>query len=237
MLRAKQIWVEGFALARQLRSEDDISYYLGSLAVIDGKHGLWEEADKGWSKGLEIAERTGFRERICTHLQNIGWGLLARGAAAEAIAHLDRALKLGRAVGLLAHVSFTLANLGLVFAQLGEPRQAQLSSEESLEIANQIRRIWLTSAVLVTNADQQLVFGRAEAAEPLYRKALSIAESAGHEEHVALARFGLGRIAELTGEAHEATELLNSALQYFEREKHYMASKVIEQLSRNSSNR
>lgn len=230
---ASRFWTEGLELSRQKALLTDISTHLGSLAVVSAKQMAIQKARDLWREGLHLAQDIGHMEGNCYHLQNIGWSYLLEGCLPEANEKLTRALDLARKMNFRSQISFISANLAL---SLKDNLETERLISSSLQIASEIGRAWLTSAVACLAGEYFLRHGELMLASDRFGSVLNSPLARLHDEHRAFAQFGQARIARQRQETECAEGFAREALTYFMSQNHWMTGPIQSWISSNSLN-
>ncbi len=197
---------EGLNLARQIGNIEQICILLSNLGVTVGGKGNHAEAEIYFKEGLMLARQIGHREQICVLLSNLGEAASAQEHYAQAENYFREGLILARQIGHREWISALLNNLGLMTRKQGDYIQAEVYLQETLDLARQIGRPQIIANALyeygVLLLDQQQV----DLAEKLFQEML-IEVPEDSQELLALANYGLGRVAAAKGNILEARRL------------------------------
>ena len=216
---------EGLAIARQSGNRKHASALLTSLGRLASVRGEYSQAEVYSLEALELANQIGYREASMVLLLNLGYFAGELGNYSEAERYSQEALVLARQIGNREKISSLLSNLGTFASAQGNEPLARAYLEEALILARQIGNHWLLAIILYERGEFDLKQQRLEIAEIAFREARDIA-SEGNTEYLALASYGLARIAAAHGETLEARRQGQESLAALESMGHGKASEV-----------
>jgi predicted ATPase len=147
-----------------------LSYVLLSLAGDDAV--LEERADQLAAAATE--QGFGFWSAVATIFR--GWGKVRNGDVAKGISLLRSGLAAYRATGTQNLIAHHIALLARACEISGQFEEALSLLDDALQIAERTRERWFAAELSRHKGQLLLRQGHSEAAEELYRKALSIAE-------------------------------------------------------------
>jgi predicted ATPase len=144
-----------------------------------------------------------------------GWVKVKNGDLAEGISLLRSGAAAYRATGALAWAPYHIALLASACESTGQIEEAETLLDDALQIAERTGERW-SLAELNRHKGQLLLWqGHAEAAEELYRKALSIAEEQEAKLWELRAAASLARLRRDQGRRAEARELIAPVYGWF----------------------
>jgi tetratricopeptide (TPR) repeat protein len=183
-----------------------------------------------------LARQIGYREQICVLLSNLGDVLGEQGNYLQAEAYLQEGLALARQIGHREWISALLINLGLMIRKQGNYTQSEKYFQESLTLARQLGRHRLTSAALYEYGNLYLEKQQIQAAEATFRELLYFRRE-GDQEFLALAQYGLARVAAAQGNIEESQRLGEASISALEVMGHRNAKEVRDWLDSKSKSK
>jgi CHAT domain-containing protein/tetratricopeptide (TPR) repeat protein len=174
--------------------------------------GAFDTAIESWALAAVAAERAGDRAGQIQALVQASEAYTVLGRYRQAVAVLDRALKLAEASGDRADVPWVLARLGNVLIATGPPDAAEITLRRSLDMAREGGNTALRIAVL--NDLGNFLVNRRKLPEAIaaYRESVTLAERAGDTPQMTRARVNLARALRQAGDMRSAREALDGAL-------------------------
>ncbi len=212
-------------LARQIGDRERISTMLINLGATAAEQGNFAQAKAYNEEGLVLARQIGDREQICLLLLNLGDVVGELGNYAEAEAYFQEGLILARQIEHREWITALLINLGLMTRKQENYIQAEVYFQESLTLARQIGRPQMTAVVLYEYSTLHLNQQQVEAAEASFREMLTIIPEGG-QDLIALARYGMARVAAARGYYDEAWRLGEASATTLEAMGHRNAKEV-----------
>lgn len=216
---------EGLAVARQSGNRKHVCALLSTLGYLAFLRGEYSQAEDYTQETLELANQIGYREASMVSLLNLGQIAGEQGNYSEAERYSQEALVLARQSGNREKISSLLANLGTFAGAQGDESRARAYLQEALILARQIANHWLLATTLYEWGDFHLRQQRFDVANIAFREARDIA-SEGNAEYLALASYGLARIAAAHGDTLEAYRQGQESLAALESMGHSKASEV-----------
>ncbi|MBV9690455.1 MAG: tetratricopeptide repeat protein [Ktedonobacteraceae bacterium] len=216
---------EGLNIARELGDQEQICVLLMNMGMTVGDRGNYAQAEIYFEEGLVLARLIGHREWISALLGNLGEAAVLRRNYAQAELHFQEGLILARQSGHREWTSILLINLGLTARKQGNYVQAELYLQESLTLARQIGRPQITSNVLNEYGNLYLCQQKMEAAETSFHEMVN-AIPEGSRELMALAQYGLARVAAAQGKFQDARKLGEKSVTTLEKIGHRKAQEV-----------
>ena len=204
---ADAYYKEGLAGARGVGRGNGVSDFLRGLGVQAFMRGDFARAEAFYEEGLALA--LGKTTTAATAEGGMLWGLgtLAeeQGDWTQAAHYYQQALTQARAVGHVERVIVLLRSLaGLAVAQT-QSDEAVAHLQEALVLARQIGQRWQVGRVLAELGELQLVVG-GETAVSTFQELFHLARTLQSQELVALALYGLARIAAREGKTAVAQQ-------------------------------
>jgi len=204
--KAEAYLQEGLALARQIGDRERICTMLINLGATAAERGNFAQAKVYYEEGLVLARRIGDREQVCLLLLNLGDAVGELGSFAQAETYYEEGLVLARQIEHREWICALLINLGLMTRRQGNFTQAERCFQESLTLAWQVGRPQMTAIVLYEYGILHLNQQQIEAGETGFREMLTIISKEDHDL-LALAQYGLARVAAARGYFDEARRL------------------------------
>jgi predicted ATPase len=144
-----------------------------------------------------------------------GWVKVKNGDVTEGLSLLRRGSAAYRATGTDALMSLNIALLAKACEIAGKVEESLTLSEEALRMVEETGERWLAAELTRHKGRLLLRQGHSEAAEQLYRKALSIAEEQGAKFWELRAAASLARLRRDQGRQAEARDLLAPVYGWF----------------------
>ncbi|HYU71128.1 MAG TPA: tetratricopeptide repeat protein, partial [Ktedonobacteraceae bacterium] len=216
---------EGLTLARQVGDREQICILLMNLGATVGEQGNHTQAESYFQEGLVLARQIGHREWTVALLSNLGEAAGERGNYAQAEAYLQEGLALVRQMRNREWTSALLNNLGVMTRRQGNYNQAEIYFQECLTLARQTGRPQITANALYEYGSLYLDQKQIDAAEVTFHEMLkSIPE--GGPDLIALAQYGLARVAANKGNIGDAQRLGYASVTALEKIGHHNAQEV-----------
>ncbi len=216
---------EGLTIARQIGDLEQTCLLLINLGATAAEQGNFAQAEVYYEEGLVLARQIGDREQICLLLLNLGDAVGELGNYAEAEAYFQEGLILARQIEHREWITALLINLGLMTRKQENYIQAEVYFQESLTLARQIGRPQMTAVVLYEYSTLHLNQQQVEAAEASFREMLTIIPEGG-QDLIALAQYGMARVAVARGYYDEAWRLGEASATTLEAMGHRNAKEV-----------
>lgn len=204
---ADAYYKEGLAGARAVGRGSGVSDFLRGLGVQAFMRGDFARAEAFYEEGLALALGEGATEVAAEGGMLWGLGTLAeeQGDWPQAAHYYQRALVQARGVGHVERMIVLRRSLaGLAVAQ-GHYDEALVHLQEALTLARRIGQRQQVGRVLAALGEVQLVAG-VETAVSTFQELFHLARTLQSQELVALALFGLARIAARGGETAVARQ-------------------------------
>jgi CHAT domain-containing protein/Tfp pilus assembly protein PilF len=181
------------------------------------ERGAFDSAIESWTLAATASEQAGDRAGQIVALVRASEAYTALGRYRQAVAVLDRALKLAEASEDRSQVPWILARLGNNLIATGPADVAETTLRRSLDMAREGGDTALTTAVLNDLGNFLATRGKKPEAVAAYRESAALAERAGDASQATRARVNLGRALGHAGDARGAREALDDALGRVER--------------------
>ena len=221
--QAESYLLEAFELTHQLNYREKQAQVLNNLASIAWNRGNTRQAETYYLEGLKLARQIGNPNGICMLLSNLADLLITRRDYAEAEGYLQEGLELARQQDYRVFLPCLLGNLGALYAYRGEYERANACLEDAVRLARQEKSAWLLSNALGMWGNIHLQFQNLDAATSMYQEMFTLNVD---PQLVALALYGLARVAAQRGEMSRAQQLGQESLAAFEALKHGSADEV-----------
>jgi tetratricopeptide (TPR) repeat protein/transcriptional regulator with XRE-family HTH domain len=197
---------EGLVMAREMGDREQICTLLMNLGATVGEQGNYTQAEAYLQEGLVLARQIGQREQLCVLLGNLGEAAVAQGNYVQAEGYFQEGLTLARQIGHREWISALLINIGLTARKRGHYTQAKEFLQESLTLARQTGRPYIISNALYEYGNLCLYLQQVEAAAESFREMFPTIPEGG-QDLLALAQYGLARVAAAQGNVQEARKL------------------------------
>ncbi len=215
--RAEPWYREGLAIAQRIQHISMISCFLQDLGVYYGRRGDYDKSEKFHGEGLIYAQRSGQLRRQSALLLNLGMLSIYKADYEEALAYSLESLRLAQQVNSRVHMSAVSQNIGIIYRLQGQLEQAQLYLDESLRLAYEIEHRWYIAETLGEYGwlllEQKLI----QRARETFNQMLHEADSMKAVQLIAIAQFGLARVAVEQHRWEEARLLALESLEGFKK--------------------
>jgi tetratricopeptide (TPR) repeat protein/transcriptional regulator with XRE-family HTH domain len=201
---------EGLTLARQIGDREQTCLILMNLGATVGEQGNHMQAEVYFQEGLIFARQIGHREWTAVLLSNLGDAASELGKYQQAGVYFQEGLLLARQIGHREWISALLINLGAAMTKQGMYSQAEVYIQESLQLARQIDRPQMIAGALYECGNVYLAQNNVEGAQNAFNEMLTVITEGDHL--IALAQYGLARIAMFQGNHAEALKLGTTSL-------------------------
>jgi len=223
--KAEAYLQEGLALARQIGDRERICTMLINLGATAAERGNFAQAKVYYEEGLVLARQIEDREQVCLLLLNLGDAVGELGSFAQAETYYEEGLVLAREIEHREWICALLINLGLMTRKQENFTQAEKYFQESLTLAWQVGRPQMTAIVLYEYGILHLNQQQIEAGETSFREMLTII-SEEDRDLLALAQYGLARVAAAQSYFDEARRLGEASVTALEALGHRNAKEV-----------
>ena len=180
-----------------------IKYYWLSRGLLGLAYGIMVEA---------LARAPARSRSRCRALFDTGQVGYFMGVYADARAHLEEAIAIGRELGDKLVTGSALQPLGMACLAQGDLKAAHEHLEEALVRARELEDPRNIAAAVNAMAQLHRVEGDLDAAEPLYEHVLDLARELGDRESIAIGLLNLAMTAIERKEAGRARIMLDEAL-------------------------
>ena len=174
-------------------------------AALDGRAGQL----------FAVATEQGFPYYRASGIICRGWGKVKNGDVAEGISLLRSGSSAYRATGSEAWMPYIFAFLARAYEMAGQIEEGLTVLDDALHLAERTGERWFAGELNRHKGQLLLRLGHSEAAEVLYRKALSIAEEQGAKLWELRAAASLARLRRDQGRRAEARGLLAPVYGWF----------------------
>jgi tetratricopeptide (TPR) repeat protein/DNA-binding XRE family transcriptional regulator len=216
---------EGLSLAREHADRERMCTILINLGVTEGMQGKYPGAENYFREGLNIARQIGHSEWITLLLVNLGSAAEEQRNYAKAEEYFAEGLALARRIEHREWMSALLTSLGSAAKKQQNYPRAKEYIQESLSLARQLGRPEMISTALYDYGDIYLSQGQLVEAESTFQETLATV-SKEDQDLLALANYGLARIAYLRGNAADARKLGEQSASILEMMRHHKAGEV-----------
>lgn len=209
--QAEEYFQEGLILARQIEDAEQMCVLLMNLGAIEGLQGNYSKAETYYREGLIQARRIGHLERISNLLSNLGDAVSEQENYEQAERYFQEGLAIARQIGHRELISLILLNIGVTLRKQGKYSQAENYFKEGLDLARQIGIPQIITNGLYEYGNLFYEQRQLEVALSTFHEILTI-NPEGEQDAVALAYYGMARIANLKGDKEEAYKLGESSV-------------------------
>lgn len=221
--------LEGLSLARQLGHYEALGFLLSNLGTIVWERGNYKQAEVYLQEALTIARQTGHRKQICHVLAYLGQVLTFpfQDKYTQAKTYLEEGIDLARQIGDRSALPLLLMGLGATIGGQGDYDRANSYFQESVGLSRRYGSIWEMTAALTVWGLLHLKYHHLDAATSAFDHILTHENTTKQDpQFIAMAQYGLAKIAALRGDVEEACRLGQECLTGFEAIEHYWAEKV-----------
>jgi tetratricopeptide (TPR) repeat protein/transcriptional regulator with XRE-family HTH domain len=206
LAQSEEYLQEGLALARLIGDDEQTCLILINLGATVGEQGKYTHAENYFQEGLKLARLIGHRERISALLANLGESVAKQGNYEQAEHYFLEGLRMARQIEHREWATVLLLNLGTIAQKSKSYLQAEKYLQEGLDLARQIDIPQLTAYTLYEYGNLHLNQQQISIAENAYQEMISIVAE-GNQDIIALAQYGLARVALAHGSIQEARRL------------------------------
>jgi tetratricopeptide (TPR) repeat protein/transcriptional regulator with XRE-family HTH domain len=197
--------LEALDIARQYGDRAKVCNLLLNLGTNKGNLGDYQQAIAYLQEGLAIARQVGHREYSSILLLNMGTLAYGREDYEAAEQYLQEGLTLVRQIGHREWTSIFLINIAEMLRRRGNYPRAEMYLRDGKELAQELGNPRIIAAALLEEGNLHLHREEVTAADRTFRETLNIIPD-GDREMLALARYGLARVA---AARHDYTEARN----------------------------
>ena len=203
----------GIELARKSGNRLMEARTTGSMGVVLLQEGRFGEARARLDRAVGIAREIGARRTEALHVGNVALTFVAEGRSDEAIKRHERALTIAREVGNRTNEAVNLSNGGRALAKLGAHEESLARQRIALDIVREFGPRWREASTLMAMGSVLAEQGDVDAAEGLYKEALSHFEAmALRDDDAATAHLHYGVLLARLERTVEARTHLEEAL-------------------------
>lgn len=199
-----ELYQEGLALARQIGDWETLSAVLQSLGARSEWCGEYVQAERFYQEGLKIAYQIKHRQILCGLLMHMGVLAMKQKYYEQAEHHYQESLLLAHDIGARRKISAILQKKGILAYECGNCTVAKDYLTESLNLAYATGDHRLIIETLNEWGELCLKQQLIEDALISFTKAYEMAEEREIRRQIAIALFGLARLAALQGDVKEA---------------------------------
>ncbi len=223
--RSEACLQEGLRLARQIGEKELTCNILMDLGVTSSEQGKYGQSETYLQEGLAIARQINHLEWISALLNNLGDVDIELGNYQQAEIYFQEGLELAKQLGHREWTSLLLLNLGLTSRKQANYEQAREYFQEGLVLARQIGIPQITAHGLYEYGNLCLDQGQTDQAEVIFREMLNVTPDES-QDLLALAHYGLARVASSKGNLGEAKQLASVSAAKLESMGHRDTSEV-----------
>jgi predicted ATPase len=203
------------AEARRLAHPPSLASCLGNGATVLSLVTNNAALDEWTDQQVAVATEQGFPLWHARGTIFRGWVKVKNGNVADGLSLLRRGSAAYRATGAEVWMPHHIALLARAYEIAGQVEEGLTLLDEALQIVERTRERWLAAELNRHKGQLLLRQGHTEAAEELYRKALSIAEEQGAKLWELRAAMSLARLRRDRGRRAEAHDLLAPVYGWF----------------------
>ena len=197
---------EGLRLAQQIGDQELTCFMLSNLGVNAGQRGDFSVAAQYFREGLALARKIGQKDRICSLLTNLSGVEIELGKYQQAENSCQEGLEIAYQIEHKERLSALLINQGIAFRGQRKFERAKRSFENSLKLARKIGNPFMIALALCEYGTLLLDLEEIEKAKEAFQDVLTITPK-GAADLLALAQYGLAKIAASRGEIEKAKAL------------------------------
>jgi tetratricopeptide (TPR) repeat protein/transcriptional regulator with XRE-family HTH domain len=223
--QAETTFQEGLTLARQIEDQEQICLLLINLGVASKEQGNYIQAEAFYQEGLKLARQSGHRERISALLANLVDAVIEQGDYIRAEGYCREGLLLARQIEHREWISLSVCNLGVIMHKQGNYEEAEVYLKESLILTQEMGIPQMTAYILNELGILYLSQSRMKDAENSFNMMNTITPE-NCQDLLALAQYGLARVAATQADYHKSKKLGEACLQILENIGHHKAKEV-----------
>lgn len=209
---ADEWYQQGLAIARQEQDGELISIFLQNLGVNAQRRGDYAQATLYYKEGMQYAHEMRHEQRMSAMEMNLGMLAFDQEQYDSAESFYLTSLERARRIHNPMRISSVLQNLGMLEGVRHHFERADRYFQESLDIAIEIEHTWLVSETLCEWGDVYLRRGKIEAARSVFERALKQAQEIEGPDLIAIAQYGLARVAFFSNDYASALRLGKESL-------------------------
>ena len=202
---------EALNLARKINYREKICTVLINLGVTAGEQGKHDLEEQYYREALDIAWQLGHKEWICALLSNLGDLVGEQGDYTQAEKYFGQGLTIARQIVNVEWESLLLLNLGVALQKQAKFVRAEENLKLGLDLVTHIGIPQMISNALYELGNLYLNQLLLQTAENHFNKMLNITPK-GNQDLIALAQYGIARIAAIQGKFSEALTLGETSL-------------------------
>ncbi len=198
--RALDLYEEALELSRRVDNLSLQGACYSNIGNVQYFRGKYDEALEYYRQAWEVHTRLGDKAMAARPRMNMGLIELHRGNHNEGLELLNEAGNAFKELGDRGTYAMTLINISHIRLTLGEPDQARKAAERALALAHEISHPLAESDALLRLGNIALFEREFARATEQYESSLRIAEAAGLNRNVGLARVMLAHRYYYAGE-------------------------------------
>jgi tetratricopeptide (TPR) repeat protein/transcriptional regulator with XRE-family HTH domain len=216
---------EGLALAGELGDRERLCSMLLNLGASASEQGNFNKAKQIYQQGLFIAKEIGHREWTSALLNNLGDIALGEEEYYVAENYFREALEIAKQIEHNEYIAAFILNIGLALMKKGDIEKAGNFIREGLDIAKAIGLPYLICSGLYELGNLLIYTNQVGDAKRVFLEMLSSVPEGGYDS-VALAKYGLSRVAALAGDIEGARKLAEQSFDVLSALGHRCAEEV-----------
>ncbi len=197
---------EGLTLARAIEDQESICSIIINLGLISGEQGNYMQAGQYWQEGLLLARQMNHSEWMSGFLNNLGDVASEQGNYEQATRYFQEGLHIARKIEHQEWISFLLFNLGLTTRKQKNYSLSERYLQESLQRAKQLGIAPILCYIFNEYGNLHLDQAQPVLAKKNFEEVLTFAPEGGND-FIALATYGLARVAASLGNTSQAKQL------------------------------
>jgi len=217
---------ESLQLAEKNQDKEKISALLMRLGMIEINRGRYPEAETNLRQSLDLATELQDMEKIISLHTKLGVVAVKRNNYPQAEEHLSKGLQLAQKLGNLQRLCALYLAQAILAQSRGEVPNAHLHFKAGLDLARQIEHHWYISNIQNEWGELHLAQDDRAAAAEAFEEAKRVATQLRCEDLLALALYGLARIAVAEGNLEEAGFLVKESLATLEDIHHHKVGEI-----------
>lgn len=204
--QAEKYFQEGLEMARAVADRELICSILTNLGVVAGEQGNYQKAETYLQEGLVLARQLHHSEWISALIANLGGVAMELGHYQRAEAYLQEGLEMARQLEHREWISLLLVNLAIVMRKQKSYQETEKYLQESFSLILPLNIPQMTCHVLYEFGNLRLDQQQIDQAKEHFQKMSEMAPDGG-QDLIALAQYGLARVAGMQGDITEAKHL------------------------------
>lgn len=219
--KAKKIYEQALALARQTGDKRAIARELGNIGLIYIQQGDLTTGKRMYAESLDAYREIGDKHGMEVITANTGDIFYTEGKLGAALAEYKDALVLAREVGHKSSEAIDIKNMGDVLTEQGDLQSAMPLYQQAAAIQHEIDDKSYYASTLVSIGKLRRYKGDSNGARKFYEEALTLRRQLGEKGTVAETQMAMAELDCDSSQVSEAETLARSAIEEFRAEQEW----------------